>query len=395
LQHRLAMVKWRRWEYLEDLGHTEMPAVYEALNAVQSTGWRINRPVYDAVAKLGQEFIEKGPEHDSQVASLKGALRVAERFLDGVGIYFPQTMDWRGRLYPVPIDLNPQGDDAVRSLLTFANGKPITTQAQVDWLAIHGANCYGIDKVSFDDRIRWVKEHEQRILASAATPFLSSNRNWWSKADNGEKAFQFLAFCIEWSAFQRAGFGFTSSLPVAMDGTCNGLQHFSAMLRDENGGSAVNLTPSEVPQDIYQRVADRVVEILVSRKDEIAQMWLGFGISRSLVKQSVMTLPYGATSSGRRESIREEIGWKAGVSGKAVSYLEKCVKQAIDETVKAAPEAMHWLQDVARIMSKRGLPVHWVTVARFPVSMLEIKRASVEIRSRGKRIRFLQQVEPV
>lgn len=179
-----------------------------------------------------------------------------------------------------------------------------------------------------------------------------------------------------------------------MDGTCNGLQHFAAMLRDEPGGALVNLTPSEVPQDLYQRVADRVVEILNDRKDDFARTWLGLGVTRKTVKQSVMTLPYGATPSGRRGFIREQVGWKTGVSGKAVSYLEKIFRQAIDDTVKAAPEAMEWLQAVARTMSEQDVPIQWTSPAGLEVMMRELKRTSVEIRWRGKRVRFLQYVEP-
>jgi hypothetical protein len=86
------MVKWRSWETLEDLGHTVMPAVYEALNAVQSTAWRINRPVYEAVAKLGHDLIAKRREHASRVAVLDAALAVASRLLDAAPIYFPRSI---------------------------------------------------------------------------------------------------------------------------------------------------------------------------------------------------------------------------------------------------------------------------------------------------------------
>ena len=41
-------------------------------------------------------------------------------------------------------------------------------------------------------------------------------------------------------------------LPVHMDGSCNGLQHYAALGRDEAGGRAVNLLPSDAPQDVYK-----------------------------------------------------------------------------------------------------------------------------------------------
>jgi DNA-directed RNA polymerase len=56
-----------------------------------------------------------------------------------------------------------------------------------------------------------------------------------------------------------------SGLPVAQDGSCNGLQHFSALLRDEIGGKAVNLIPGDVPEDVYQRIADKVLSKLEER----------------------------------------------------------------------------------------------------------------------------------
>lgn len=45
---------------------------------------------------------------------------------------------------------------------------------------------------------------------------------------------------------------YVSHLTVHMDGSCNGLQHYAALGRDEAGGRAVNVLPSEKPQDVYK-----------------------------------------------------------------------------------------------------------------------------------------------
>lgn len=37
-------------------------------------------------------------------------------------------------------------------------------------------------------------------------------------------------------------------LPVHMDGSCNGLQHYAALGRDTEGAKAVNLAPADAPQ---------------------------------------------------------------------------------------------------------------------------------------------------
>lgn len=48
---------------------------------------------------------------------------------------------------------------------------------------------------------------------------------------------------------------FISHLPVYQDGSCNGLQHYAALGRDEEGGREVNLVPAEKPSDVYSSVA--------------------------------------------------------------------------------------------------------------------------------------------
>ena len=116
-------------------------------------------------------------------------------------------------------------------MLTFAQGKAITTEAAADWLAIHGANVYGI-KGTLRERVQWVQEHQAMILA----------RDY----SGAEEPWQFLAFCHEWADYKHEGFGYVSSLPVGMDATCSVYQHIAALLRDPDIGRLVNLTPAEV-----------------------------------------------------------------------------------------------------------------------------------------------------
>lgn len=42
-----------------------------------------------------------------------------------------------------------------------------------------------------------------------------------------------------------------SHTPVAMDGSCNGLQHYAALGLDLEGGAAVNLVNADQPQVRY------------------------------------------------------------------------------------------------------------------------------------------------
>jgi DNA-directed RNA polymerase len=425
---RLTLVKTPNQKYLDELSHTDMPAVYKAINTIQRTGWRVNKKVLEVMEHVWEHSLGHGklpkpedeplppqiPEAQVNPEALKDwkhkaaavytknrhsrskrihlslTLATAQRFKDEEAIWFPYQMDFRGRLYSVSGSLNPQGSDYAKALLQFAEGKPVGNLKGAMWLAVHGANLFGYDKVSLDERSIWIEDNEEMIFECAKDPLANL---WWTEAD---KPWQFLAFCFEWTGFRKQGFKYVSHLPVAMDGTCNGLQHFSAMLRDPVGGKAVNLLPSEKPHDIYQEVANVVIKRLEqaastpstgevcpeesegAKKSALAKKWLAFGITRKTCKRPVMTLPYGSTRYSCREFLED---WhnEAVADGlvspfvdskevfTATRYLSDVVWEAIGDVVIAAREAMGWLQGAAQIVAKEGLPVCWTSPAGFPV----------------------------
>ena len=58
-----------------------------------------------------------------------------------------------------------------------------------------------------------------------------------------------------------------------------------------------------------------------------------------------------------------------------MGYLSTTIWQAISDVVIKGREAMAWLQDVARVISKHNLPIHWTTPSGFVVRQ-EYKKAS-------------------
>jgi DNA-directed RNA polymerase len=191
--------------------------------------------------------------------------------------------------------VNPQSDAIGRSPLEFADGKPLGERGAY-WLAVHLANCFGKNRISFDERVNWVLQNEQDILAFAAHP-LHGHRFW----EDAKKPWLVRAACKEWKGYREQGADFVSHLVVSMDGSCNGYQHLSAMGRDPFGGCATNLVPGIIPGDIYQNVADHA-SLRLARDaadprcpDQFwAQQLLG-KIDRDLVKPATMTTPYGVT----------------------------------------------------------------------------------------------------
>jgi DNA-directed RNA polymerase len=425
----LRLVKTRNQNYLEELFHRvdEMPAVYQAVNAVQETAWKVNEPVLVVMQQVWDEAldvaavpcrqdtplppkphdIETNKEariewkraaskvHDanqklrSKRLQMAKILYMAEKFVGEKAIYFPHQLDFRGRLYAVPSFLNPQGCDMAKSLLQFAEGKSIGSSG-LKWLKIHAANCFGEDKCSLDGRVKWADENMQKIIACSADPLTNQ---WWTEAD---KPWQFLAACFELHAIKNNP-NHVSHLPVSVDGSCNGLQNFSAMLRDEIGGRAVNLLPSELPADIYARVAEVAKEKVkadAAAGDATAIAWLHFGFDRKATKRPVMTLPYGATQYSARQYVMDYITERGNHpfgedAFPAAIYLARHIWSSIGEVVIAARNAMDWLQKTASIAASEGLPVNWKTPVGFPVlqSYYDMSARQVETRM-GDRLRL-------
>ncbi len=316
-------------------------------------------------------------ERVGKCALVSRILAMAERFKDTPELFFVWHCDFRGRMYSVASGLAPQSADLGKALLQFGEAKALRDADGERWFKIHGANTYGVDKVSYSDRVQWVEDNSERICRIAADPI--SHRAEWADAD---KPFQFLAWAMEFREYVLRPELFRSRLAIAQDGTCNGLQNFSAMLRDSVGGTATNLVDSDVPSDIYGEVAKVVRLKLESTGSSTAAKWLAFGIDRSVTKRPVMTLPYGSTQQSCREYLlqsyiesKKEIFDKTEII-EAINYLTKIVWESIGEVVIAAREAMGWLQKISSILAKKNLPLTFTSPSGFVIHQ-DIKEIKV------------------
>lgn len=441
------LVKNNNKDYLKKLSTAKMPMVYEAINHIQATAWQINSRVLkvvqdlweigSAVAELPDREDEAlipypYPEKDTKTDSyteeeievikkwkretyeihkrnvqkrsvrilVAQVLRIAEQFKKYEKIYFPYQMDFRGRLYPIPVLLQPQGSDLAKGLLRFAEGKKVDENS-IKWLQIHGANIFGYDKESYQKRIEWVLERHEILKAYVDNPL--ENRGW-TEAD---KPFQFLAWCFEYVDYLNNPSEFRTHIPIQLDGTCNGLQHYSALLRDPVGGSAVNLVNTEKPSDIYAKVAEKLEEKLNAIKNnkqplfgndiKLANDWLNIGINRKLTKRPVMVLPYGGTLLSCREYIGEYLTdnyspnfiWEHFKIGdnptdciyKVSVWLAKYLWESIQETLQAAIIGMAYLRKLSRILTNKKLYLEWLTPAGLLIRQAYPARKQKEVKT--------------
>jgi len=276
-----------------------------------------NTPVFDAelYKEMCRRVKMKNAEYHSLRCDLQLKVWVAEK-LEEDSFYFPYNLDFRGRAYPVPQNLSHLGSDLCRALLKFDEAKPLG-DIGFDWLKVHLANLFGNNKQTLRDRVNWVESHMDDIIDSAKHPL--DGRRWWASA---EEPFQALATCMEIVNAVESGdpSSYRCSLPVHQDGSCNGLQHYAALGRDEAGGVAVNLMPSSEPQDVYSTVLDIVnskikvdAEISADEADpylrergKLARLVLPI-VNRKVIKQTVMTSVYGVTKIGARAQIQARL----------------------------------------------------------------------------------------
>jgi len=232
------LVKATNRRYLEELKNKahEMPIVYQSVNIMQHTEWVINKDIYEVIKTcmendfcLGKlpvnpqtielpikplnidddkkvlikwkreasKVYSERAKQNSKYIQVRQIMEEAKMLLDKGGFFYPYQLDFRGRIYPKPAMLSPQGADYSRALLKFKFGKRMGDN--FDTFAIAGANLFGeADKEELSVRVEWVKANANKIIDCATKPLEYS---WWASAD---KPFCFLAWCYEFKAYSLA-----------------------------------------------------------------------------------------------------------------------------------------------------------------------------------------------
>uniref|UniRef100_A0A4W2DS88 DNA-directed RNA polymerase n=1 Tax=Bos indicus x Bos taurus TaxID=30522 RepID=A0A4W2DS88_BOBOX len=279
--------------------------------------------------------------------------------------WLPHNMDFRGRTYPCSPHFNHLGSDLARALLEF----------------IHLINLTGLKKrESLQTRRDYADAVMEDILDSAERPM--TGRKWWMEAD---EPWQTLACCMEIAQVVHSPDPTTyiSHFPVHQDGSCNGLQHYAALGRDSTGATSVNLSPSDLPQDVYSEVAAQVE--VFRRQDakqgvRVAQVLEGF-ISRKVVKQTVMTVVYGVTRYGGRLQIEKRLRELEDFPQvRLILPLPRAV--APDPALLTwCSSPQRWLTESARLISLTGSAVEWITPLGVPIIQPYHRDSKVMVRA--------------
>lgn len=317
----------------------------EALNRMNHTGYRINNAIrvelelwleageMPELAEDEKLAMKQMREHDAKVAIIEELLTLPVNEV----FYFAHTADYRGRVYPRGGMTQYQSIKEAKAIFDFAEEVEVK---DVKGLYLHVANAHDMDKVSITDRIAWVNENKEEIIAGTLS------NNFYAKRA-----------ALALREVEETG---KTAVICHIDGTCNGTQWTAAMYRDEKAGKHVNLLAATldcVPQDLYGVIAARACKLL--RGKELAAMTK---FMRSLTKSPIMVLGYGASENTCENAVRDFL---ASASFNADA---KKINKAIFVAIKMeAPSLTKLTNNLKRIL--KNAPRHSVTWDAFDLQV--------------------------
>lgn len=385
------------------VGSTPSHSMVQFVNAMQQTAWEINPFVaevqealfHTAGGELGSfkpiQFHpltnERMPDH-IQALSIDHPARVAwrkekaaintanaesrrcgirtvtnmsaSRLFKGRTFWVPYAVGHNGRTYVLSAGaLSPQGGDAERSLLRFAEGAEMTPRAEYH-LALHVANQFGISD-SHQAKLDWVNRKVDLITQVALNPL-----DCLEVLETADEPWQFLAACDEYYHCVIAHDRKTTSLPVSMDATASGLQILALLARDKECAAKVNLIPGiDSKQDIYAALLPLVRKHLKADPRSHKSLNEMF-IPRKTLKANLITRVYGSVLRSRRTKIRSTLmeahNWEIGLLMEDDAAV---MASAFEEAMKElAPGALRLFDDLARLgktCAKSATPARWTT----------------------------------
>lgn len=276
-------------------------------DVMAATPWKVAKETLDEI-QMGSALTDLAQAAVPDEVARRLILGSYARDAQQDALYLPLYMDFRGRIYTRTSWVTYQGNDLQKGLLRFPPGAGTPDE---EALALHTTALMGHDKKALPERLKIYRDLKpgRDDLAGIAA----------------DEPIQL------WTTLDLLSRGDGDSVPIQIDGTCNGLQHLSAMFRDHEAAPWVNLAGSSkntAPSDLYAEVAGHASSV-VALEAAAGQAWAmriqssGACINRSVCKKPVMVLPYGGTMVAIEEGVADGILGQTGIKD---HVWRKCLK---------------------------------------------------------------------
>jgi len=386
---------------------SDTSSLYRTINNINSVGFKINTEVLDFIYNNAEsyklvtdpkfrhplEFKKKLTMHEAkELEGFRSKKHLEMNILGIANIYrlvpeffIPIRMDNRGRIYCISNYLNYQSIELAKALLLFSRGEEIlkSDNNAIKFLKIFGANCFGngIDKLSFEDRVKWVDDKDADIMDF-------ENGSLINKA---ESKLLFIAFCFEYRHYKNALLNdktyYVSYFPIQLDATCNGYQHLALLTGNDDLAKELNLVLSssdELPKDFYLFISLRLKEYFKKEIEEnkgnndatIAtyKKLVELNLNRKLIKSTIMVKPYNASQYQMANYIKNQFNVVKTESTKSYVHpsnkdiyltdsdfmlLSKVIDRILINEFPKLQEFILYLNRVAQICSILNIPIIW------------------------------------
>lgn len=217
------------------------------------------------------------------------------------------------------------------------------------YLKIDIANSYGLDKLTWDERLEWFDAHESNLLSQL------------SEAENPALYYAGV------KAWEDAKAGRASGYPISLDATSSGIQILSVLTGDTKAAELSNViqNPQKKRVDAYQAL----YELMLKRVGG------GTRISRSDLKQSIMTAFYGS------EAVPKEI------------FKEGKLLQAFFETLEEeTPHIWELNKAFLKLWDPQAYQYSWVMPDNFHVQIKVKDRIQEDVKFMGNDFAIYRKV---
>ena len=310
--------------------------------------------------------------------------------------------DFRGRMYTSADTFSPQGSDLDCAMIKFATPYEIHDEETYREIAInltnlfdgqgpeHGFQGTASDKSTLDERYQWAVDNIDQFRTIVANPVHPDVLHMWEDTSPMKNvSFQRLAAAEDFLLATDKGL---TAVPVQVDGTCNGYQHWAALMRDHVTGPHVNLQPLDtgLPGDLYKVVAEGMDTVLgrYDGDDPYMQAFKVYyaesGVPRKATKRCVMCDPYGLTAFSMKAYIRVEghldwidtFNWNSVTlpddfepnKNRAIVAFTNLLQAGLREVNGLSEQGKIYVKTLCDIAGTEGYALCWTTPSGFTVA---------------------------
>ena len=296
-------------------------------------------------------------------------------------------LDHRGRAYTSNSIGSTMGPGHEKATLSFSKQLPVNDEA-MGWLLKAAAGHHGMSRDTWEARLQWGQANVDLMLAAAEDP-LGKLELWRGAKD----PWQFLQMCIGIRDAKATGM---SGTMIRLDQTTSGPGILAALTRNKDVGRLCNLF-GDSPQDLYSVIAEACnkrlredLELGDQNKKALAELWLKFGVDRSLVKPGVLRAPYGGSYFSLADQIVDELEARLGYVpleqyifriSIPSKYMASIIWAEMKAVIGPVMEVKAWLRACCKKLLNKGVVMQWTSPSGWPMRVADRQPKSRVIRT--------------